>query len=143
MDSSGSVKHAGLLVTTPHFKLARFEFGQQVEDAGKGARVAADVGSVQLQELLAHGGKARVVGVQVEADAEQAARAVRGLWADDIVGQRRQAVAHALQVERVAEVGRGVDQGAVEIEQHRLDAAKLRCVDRHGFSPLGASPTGS
>ena len=125
MDISGSVKRAGLLVTTPHFRPRASSAAEQVEDAGEGPRVAADVVGVELQELLAHGGKVRVVGMQVEADAEQAARAVRGLRADDVVGQRRQAVAGALQVERVAEVGRGVDQGAVEVEQHGPDALKL------------------
>ena len=70
--------------------------------------------------------------MQVEADAEQAACAVRCLRADRLVGQRRQAVARALQVERVAEVGGGVDQGAVEVEQHDADVLKL-----HGFSLPG------
>src|SRR5512139_1861396 len=100
--------------------------------------MAADVVGVELQELFAHGRKARVFGVQVEAETEQAACSVRGLRADDVVGQRRQAVARALQVERVAEVGRGVDQGAVEVEQDGADVLELRWTSSHGGWPSGS-----
>jgi hypothetical protein len=115
------------------FQPARLEFGQQFEDSGEGPRVATDVVGVKLQELRAQRSEAPVVLPQVEADLEQAARAVRGLRPDHFVGQRRQAVALALQVERVAEVGRGVDQGAVEVEQDGRDV----------LNPQDGSPSGS
>jgi hypothetical protein len=58
-----------------------------------------------------------MVRVQAETQFDQAACAVRGDRADDGIGEWREAVARALQVERVAKVGRGIHQGAVEIEQ--------------------------
>jgi hypothetical protein len=103
-------------------QISGFKCGKQIQYAGKGLGVTADIFAVQLQEFFAHECEMRVVWVQVETHPEQATRAVRGLRADDGVGQRGQAVAAALQVERVAQIGCGVDECAVEIEQHGADA---------------------
>jgi len=66
---------------------------------GKGPRMAADVFAVKPARILALEAKRLIIRMQVEADAKQAARAVRGLGADDVVGQGRKPVAAALQVE--------------------------------------------
>jgi len=52
----------------------------------------------------------------VEPMAHPLAAQVQRLRADEVVGERWQVVTGALQVERVAEIGRGIDQGAVQIK---------------------------
>ena len=71
------------------------------------------------------GAKRCILRRQAEADVEQADGAVRGVGADDFLRQRRQSVPFALQVEGMAEVGRGIGQRAVEVEQYCLSLRLL------------------
>ena len=77
----------------------------------------ADVALVIGEEDVAQRVVAGMFRLDAEAELEQAARAVRGLRADDIQRQRRQIARGAGVVQRGGKVGRGVGEGAVEVEQ--------------------------
>ena len=110
----------GLVGDHAPFQATRFEGVEQIEDAGKGLRVAADVGGVQFQELLAHGREIRVVRRHAEGHAQHPPRARARHVSVIRQGQRRHAAVGAHLVRGGAQVGRAVDQGAVQVEQHRL-----------------------
>ena len=61
-----------------------------------------------------------MIGPMAEGHAYHARARRRPPWAVEPVGQRGKTAAHAHQVGGMAKVGRAVDQGAVEVEQHRL-----------------------
>jgi len=94
---------------------------QKIQHAFEGAGMAAQVVGVKLQEFFPHGTELRIFGAQAKPQGEQAAGAVGGLGADEFVFQRSQAMPDPLQIERVAEVGRGIDEGAVEVEEYGSD----------------------
>src|ERR1700690_404352 len=81
---------------------------------------AQDVG-VKLKEFVPHATELWIFGAQVKSQRQQAARAMGSLGADEFVFQRSQAMPDPLQVERVAEVGRGIDERAVEVEEYGSD----------------------
>ena len=79
----------------------------------------------------------RLIGIDTHAGAQQAARAVRRVRAQRAQWQRFEAVVGAHAVERGREVGRGVGERAVEIEQHRVDGERLRrCTRMVESAPL-------
>ena len=64
----------------------------------------------------------RLAGHDAEGDAHHAARAGAHHGAQRLVGQRRQAMIGAQPIGGAGQVGGAVDQRAVEVEQHRIEA---------------------
>ena len=96
------------------------EVGEQFRDSVKEPGVDTEVGGVEFEKAL---GKARIIGalrVNAEAGAEQPAHPLRGKGTQGGQGERRQAFFDAQAVQRGAQIGGGIGQGAVKVEEDRL-----------------------
>ena len=83
--------------------------------------MCTDVVFVVIKEGVAQGVVIRRIRFDGKAKFEQAARAMRGLGAGDFQRERRQVACGAGVVECGGEVGSGVGEGAVKVEQDGFD----------------------
>ncbi len=96
---------------------ALFQFGDQLCRVTEQLRMHANVSCVVVEKDVAQGVVVGVFRLDAETSLEQAARAVRSLWAQHFDWQRRQVTRGAGVVKRGGKVGRGVGEGAVQVEQ--------------------------
>ena len=82
---------------------------------------------VAAQEVVAQRDETLVVGSELESHADHAARARADHRPKALERQCRQAVRDAQVVGRTGQVGRAVDQRAVQVEQHRHLEARVHC----------------
>ena len=104
------------------------DIGQQLLDAREQLAVHRRAGGVVFQELQAGGLVVRMTRLQVQRHAQQASRALGRHGTQRLVSHWLQAAAGALPVRGGCQVGGGVGQGAVEIEQDQ--GAHLRVAIR-------------
>jgi len=97
--------------------IAPFQFGDQLCHAAEQPRMHADVARVIVEEDVAQRVVVGMFRLDAKTGLEQAARAVRGLRANHLDGQRRLVARAARVIERCGKVGRGVGKGAVEVEK--------------------------
>lgn len=95
----------------------RTDVRQQVGDPWEQPAFACGAFRVVGDELQAGGLIGFIAGHQAQRYAQQAARALGGHRAQLFVGQGLHAAARALAVGRRGQVGGGIGQGAVEVEQ--------------------------
>jgi hypothetical protein len=128
---------------------ARLDRIEERRHAVEQRRVDTERGRIVIEKRVAQHGIRRIPRMQVETGAEQAASAVRRVIAQPFERQRVEALVEPQPVERAREVGRGIGERAVEIEQHAVDRQRARRGSRGRFRTRithrgrGGTPSGS
>ena len=113
---------AGLVGDDAPGNPAPLERTEHLVAAFEQARVFGEALSVDVQQPHAH--RFVRLGIQrAEAEPHQRMAAVRNLRAHGLERQRRELFLRAQLVQRFVEILRGVEQRAIEVEQHALDGA--------------------
>ncbi len=97
----------------------RLDPGQHLRHAREQARFTGDIGLVDVQQAQPQGLFLGMILAKAAADQSDAAMRCRG--ANDLQRQGRAALFGEHAVEGIGQIRGGVGQGAVEVEQHRLD----------------------
>ncbi len=104
-------------------QLAHLDFREQLGNPVEEARLDAQILFVEVEEAVAQRAVSLVLGRDIESGFEQTARAARSVRARDFGRQGREAALGAHPVERAGEIGSGVGQGTVQVEQDRAGRA--------------------
>ena len=76
---------------------------------------------VEIEEFRAHQVIACIAWLDIEPEAEQAARAGRGFGANNLKRQGRKTAGNTLAIEGISQIGRGIREGPVEVEENGFD----------------------
>ena len=112
---------SNLLVTTPQAMPLPSRRSRSSSISGKRRVSTHRFSRVDGEELLAHRGEAGILGADAEGGPDHAARPLGDVRPDDLERHRREAARLAHRVHRARHVGRGVGQGAVEVEEDGAD----------------------
>ena len=89
---------------------------------------------VEIEEFRPHQVIACIARLDIEPEAEQAARAGRGFGANNLKRQGRKTAGNTLAIEGISQIGRGIREGPVEVEENGFDHNRVmgeieeRCV---------------
>ena len=76
---------------------------------------------VEIEEFRPHQVIACIAWLDIEPEAEQAARAGRGFGANNLKRQGRKTAGNTLAIEGISQIGRGIREGPVEVEENGFD----------------------
>ena len=102
-------------------KPAKIKFFKQFHYPWEQGCVMAQPLFVEIEEFRPHQVIACIAWLDIEPEAEQAARAGRGFGADVLKRQGRKAASNTLPVEGISQIGRGIREGPVEVEENGFD----------------------